>query len=247
MSASKEFRARSIAQRDAFWAEQAELIAWQAKPQQICDFSRPPFAKWFVGGTTNLCHNAVDRHAAERPDAPALIFVSTETDTEKTYSFAELQREVERTAAILQSLGVGRGDRVLIYMPMIAEAAFAMLACTRIGAIHSVVFGGFASGSLATRIDDARPKVIVSAEAGMRGGKVVPYKHLLDEACALAQFPPEKVLMVDRGLEKGFPRTEGRDVDYATLRAQHMDAKVPCVWLESSEPSYILYPSGTSL
>ena len=246
MSASKEFRARSIAKRDEFWAEQAGLIDWQAPPQQICDFSRPPFAKWFVGGTTNLCHNAVDRHAAQRPDAPALIFVSTETDTEKTYTFAELQREVERTAAILQSLGVGRGDRVLIYMPMIAEAAFAMLACARIGAIHSVVFGGFASGSLATRIDDAKPKVIVSAEAGMRGGKVVPYKHLLDEACSLAEHPPQKVLMVDRGLEKGFPRTEGRDVDYATLRAEHMDAKVPCAWLESSEPSYILYTSGTT-
>ena len=246
MSASKEFRARSIAKRDEFWAEQAGLIDWQAPPQQICDFSRPPFAKWFVGGTTNLCHNAVDRHAAQRPDAPPLIFVSTETDTEKTYTFAELQREVERTAAILQSLGVGRGDRVLIYMPMIAEAAFAMLACARIGAIHSVVFGGFASGSLATRIDDAKPKVIVSAEAGMRGGKVVPYKHLLDEACSLAEHPPQKVLMVDRGLEKDFPRTEGRDVDYATLRAQHMDAKVPCAWLESSEPSYILYTSGTT-
>ncbi len=246
MSASKEFHTRSIEQRDAFWAEQAELIDWQAQPQEICDFSRPPFARWFVGGTTNLCHNAIDRHAAQRPDAPALIYVSTETGDEKTYSFSELQREVERMAAMLQSLGVGRGDRVLIYMPMIAEAAFAMLACARIGAIHSVVFGGFASSSLATRIDDAKPRVIVSAEAGMRGGKTVPYKHLLDEACALAAHPPEKVLMVNRGLDKGFAVVPGRDVDYAGLRARHMDARVPCVWLESSEPSYILYTSGTT-
>jgi propionyl-CoA synthetase len=246
MSASKEFHTRSIEQRDAFWAEQAELIDWQAQPQEICDFSRPPFARWFVGGTTNLCHNAIDRHAAQRPDAPALIYVSTETGDEKTYSFSELQREVERMAAMLQSLGVGRGDRVLIYMPMIAEAAFAMLACARIGAIHSVVFGGFASSSLATRIDDATPRVIVSAEAGMRGGKMVPYKHLLDEACALAAHPPEKVLMVNRGLDKGFAVVPGRDVDYAELRARHMDARVPCVWLESSEPSYILYTSGTT-
>jgi propionyl-CoA synthetase len=246
MSASKEFHTRSIEQRDAFWAEQAELIDWQAPPQEICDFSRPPFARWFVGGTTNLCHNAIDRHAAQRPDAPALIYVSTETGDEKTYSFSELQREVERMAAMLQSLGVGRGDRVLIYMPMIAEAAFAMLACARIGAIHSVVFGGFASSSLATRIDDATPRVIVSAEAGMRGGKMVPYKHLLDEACALAAHPPEKVLMVNRGLDKGFAVVPGRDVDYAELRARHMDARVPCVWLESGEPSYILYTSGTT-
>jgi propionyl-CoA synthetase len=246
MSASKEFHTRSIEQRDAFWAEQAELIDWQAQPQEICDFSRPPFARWFVGGTTNLCHNAIDRHAAQRPDAPALIYVSTETGDEKTYSFSELQREVERMAAMLQSLGVGRGDRVLIYMPMIAEAAFAMLACARIGAIHSVVFGGFASSSLATRIDDATPRVIVSAEAGMRGGKMVPYKHLLDEACALAAHPPEKVLMVNRGLDKNFSVVPGRDVDYAELRARHMDARVPCVWLESGEPSYILYTSGTT-
>jgi propionyl-CoA synthetase len=131
-------------------------------------------------------------------------------------------------------------------MPMIAEATFAILACARIGAIHSVVFGGFASGSLATRIDDAKPKLIVSSDAGMRGGKAVPYKHLLDEACKIAQFPPQKVLMVDRGLDKNFARVEGRDLDYATLRAQHMNAEVPCVWLESSEPSYILYTSGTT-
>ena len=246
MTSSKAFHRRSIEQRDAFWAEQAELVDWQTPPQTICDFSKPPFAKWFTGGRTNLCHNAVDRHAALRPDAPALIYISTETNQERTYSFAELKREVERMAAILRGLGVGRGDRVLIYMPMIAEAAFAMLACARLGAIHSVVFGGFAAGSLATRIDDARPKVMVTADAGMRGGKAVPYKHLVDEACRLAQHPPGRVLIVDRGIDVGFPRIEGRDLDYATLRAQYLNAELPCEWLESSEPSYILYTSGTT-
>ena len=241
-----EFHKRSLTQRDEFWAEQSALIDWQTPPQQICDFSRPPFANWFVGGKTNLCHNAVDRHAAKRPNDRALVYISTETNEEKSYTFAELKSEVMRTAAIMKSLGVVKGDRVLIYMPMIAEATFAILACARIGAIHSVVFGGFASGSLATRIDDAKPKLIVSSDAGMRGGKAVPYKHLLDEACKLAEFPPQKVLMVDRGLDKGWPRVAGRDVDYAELRAQHMNAEVPCEWMESTEPSYILYTSGTT-
>jgi propionyl-CoA synthetase len=241
-----DFHKRSIEHRDEFWTEQSSLIDWQTPPQQICDYSRPPFVKWFVGGKTNLCHNAVDRHAEKRPDDRALIYISTETNEEKIYTFAELKTEVMRMAAIMKSLGVERGDRVLIYMPMIAEAAFAMLACTRIGAIHSVVFGGFASGSLATRIDDAKPKLIVSADAGMRGGKAVPYKNLLDEACALAQFPPQRVLMVDRGLDQDFNKVAGRDVDYAALRARHLDADVPCAWLESNEPSYILYTSGTT-
>jgi len=241
-----DFHRRSIGDRDGFWAEQAQLIDWQAPPQTICDYSKPPFVKWFSGGKTNLCHNAVDRHAARRPDDRALIYVSTETNEEKVYSFAELKTEVMRMAAIMQSLGVNKGDRVLIYMPMIAEAAFAMLACARIGAIHSVVFGGFASGSLATRIDDAKPKLIVSSDAGMRGGKAVPYKHLLDEAIDIAQAKPEKVLMIDRGLDKEFNKVAGRDVDYAALRAEHMNADVPCAWLESSEPSYILYTSGTT-
>ncbi|MBS1130460.1 MAG: propionyl-CoA synthetase [Proteobacteria bacterium] len=246
MATYKEFHQYSIEKPNEFWTEQAQLIDWKEPFTQVCDYSRPPFAKWFVGGKTNLCHNAVDRHAAKRPNDRALIFISTETDEETVYSFAELQREIERMAAIYQSLGVKKGDRVLIYMPMIAQATFAILAATRIGAIHSVVFGGFASGSLATRIDDAKPTLIVSSDAGMRGGKAVPYKHLLDEAIDLAEHKPAKVLMVDRGLDKAFNKVAGRDVDYATERAKFMDAKVPCEWLESSEPSYILYTSGTT-
>ncbi len=246
MTTYKEFHRRSIEQPEAFWAEEAKLIDWHKPPRKILDFSRPPFAKWFVGGETNLCYNAVDRHAATRPDERALIFISTETNTERIYSFSELKSEVMRMAAVMQELGVRKGDRVLIYMPMIAEACFAILACARIGAIHSVVFGGFAAGSLATRIDDAKPLLMISADAGMRGGRAVPYKHLVDESCALARFPPAKVLLVNRGLDPNMALVAGRDVDYATLRAKHMDAQVPITWLESNEPSYILYTSGTT-
>jgi propionyl-CoA synthetase len=246
MEKYSEFYKRSIEQPEAFWSEEAKLVDWHKPPQTIRDYSNPPFVKWFSGGEINLCYNAVDRHAAKRPDARALIYVSTETNEEKIYTFAELKSEVMRMAAIMQSLGVVKGDRVLIYMPMIAEATFAILACARIGAIHSVVFGGFASGSLATRIDDAKPKLIVSSDAGIRGGKTVPYKHLLDDACKLAEFPPQQVLMVDRGLDKDFAKVAGRDLDYASLRARHMNAQVDCVWMESTEPSYILYTSGTT-
>ncbi|MEK8048080.1 propionate--CoA ligase [Ideonella margarita] len=240
-----EFHRRSIEDRDGFWTEQACLVDWHEPFTQVCDYSEPPFAKWFAGGKTNLCHNAVDRHLKDRPDQNALIFVSTETGIEQTYSFRELHAEVQRMAAILLSLGVKQGDRVLIYMPMIAEACFAMLACARIGAIHSVVFGGFASHSLASRIDDAQPVAIISADAGMRGGKVVPYKHLLDEAVSLSTHKPAKVLMVNRGLAE-FSRTAGRDEDYASLREQHLDTVVPCAWVDSTHPSYILYTSGTT-
>jgi propionyl-CoA synthetase len=242
----RAFHERSVKDREGFWAEQARLIHWQKPFQKVLDFSRPPFAKWFVGGETNLCYNAVDRHLAARGDQKALVYLSTETDEEKPYTYRELHAEVNRMAAIMQALGVTKGDRVLVYMPMIAEAAFAILACARIGAVHSVVFGGFAAGSLATRIDDARPKLMVTSDAGMRGGKAVPYKHLVDESLRVAQFPPEKVLMVNRGLDKDMKLVAGRDVDYATLRAQHMDAQVPVTWLESNEPSYILYTSGTT-
>jgi propionyl-CoA synthetase len=245
MTVYADFHRRSIEDRDGFWAEQARLIDWEHPFERVCDHANPPFARWFVGGRTNLCHNAVDRHLAARADQNALIFVSTETGQERVYSFRELHAEVQRMAALLASLGVQRGDRVLVYMPMIPEAAFAMLACVRIGAIHSVVFGGFASVSLASRIDDAEPKVIVSADAGSRAGKVVAYKPLLDEALVLAKHKPAKVLLVDRGLAP-MSRVPGRDEDYAPLRERHLDAQVPCAWLESSEPSYTLYTSGTT-
>lgn len=240
-----DFHKQSITEPQTFWAEEAKRIDWHTPYSQVLDYSHPPFAKWFVGGTTNLCHNAVDRWVATQGNQPALIAISTETNTEKTYSFIELQEEVQRTAAVMLSLGVSKGDRVLIYMPMIAEAAFAMLACARIGAIHSVVFGGFAAHSLATRIDDAKPKLIVSADAGSRGGKSVAYKPLLDEAINLAEHKPRHVLLVDRGLVP-MQLTEGRDVSYGALREKYLDAQVPVTWLESNEPSYILYTSGTT-
>ncbi|HWT18110.1 MAG TPA: propionate--CoA ligase, partial [Variovorax sp.] len=245
MSRYEEFYRQSIDAPEAFWAEQAKLIDWQAPAKQILDASQPPFARWFVGGTTNLCHNAVDRHLAARGDQPALIFVSTETGVEKTYSFRELHAEVQRTAASLMELGVGKGDRVLIYMPMIPEAAFAMLACARIGAIHCVVFGGFASGSLATRIEDAEPKVVVSADAGSRGGKVIAYKPLLDEAIRLSKYKPAAVLLTDRGLAP-MDLAAGRDHLAAELRQKHFDAEVPCTWLAATDISYTIYTSGTT-
>ena len=242
----KAFYRRSIQDREGFWAEQAQLVHWHRPFERVLDFSRPPFAKWFVGGQTNLCYNAVDRHLAARAGQQALIYISTETGEQRSYTFQELHDEVRRFAAVIRSLGVGKGDRVIIYMPMIAEACFAILACARIGAIHSVVFGGFASHSLATRIDDARPKLIISSDAGMRAGKAVPYKVLLDEAIRLAKFPPGKVVLVDRGIDKDMPITAGRDLDYASLRSEHLDADVAVEWLESNEPSYILYTSGTT-
>jgi len=249
MAGYKEHFDRSINDRDGFWADEAKLIDWQTPFTQVCDFSRPPFARWFVGGTTNLCHNAIDRHLEARGEQTALHFISTETGDEHKYSYRELYAEVNRVAAMLQGLGVGKGDRVLIYMPMIPEAVFAMLATVRIGAIHSVVFGGFASASLATRIDDARPTVIVSADAGMRVGKVIPYKPLLDAAIDLAAHKPAKVLLFNRGLlplDQPMATTPGRDIDWASWRASNMMKRVDCEWVESSHPSYILYTSGTT-
>ena len=236
---------RSIESPEAYWAEQATRIDWHTPPRQVLDQSKPPFARWFVGGTTNLCHNAVDRHLATRPDQRALIHVSTETGAEEVYSFRTLHAEVQRMAAALQSLGVGQGDRVLIYMPMVPQAVFAMLACARLGAIHSVVFGGFASVSLASRIDNATPKVIVSADAGSRGGKAIAYKPLLDEAIRLATHKPQSVLLSDRGLAP-MELVPGRDHLWAALREKHLNTVVPCMWVESTHPSYTLYTSGTT-
>jgi propionyl-CoA synthetase len=245
MTKYTEFQTRSLTERDSFWAEQAQLVDWKTPPQQICDYSNPPFAKWFVGGTTNLCHNAIDRHLSDRAEQAALIFVSTETNEEIVYSFRDLHAEVQRMAACLKALGVQKGDRVLIYMPMIAQAAFAMLACARIGAIHSVVFGGFASGALASRIEDASPKLVISADAGSRGGKAVAYKPLLDEAIRISSHKPDAVLLVDRGLV-AMNLVSGRDHLWGDLRDKHLNTLVECEWVDATHPSYTLYTSGTT-
>jgi propionyl-CoA synthetase len=242
----REFHRRSIEDREGFWAEQAGIIDWHKDFEQVLDYSNPPFVRWFVGGETNLCHNAVDRHLEERGDQNALIYISTETDEQREYSYRDLYAEVNTLAAILQELGVARGDRVIIYMPMMVEAIFAMLACVRLGAIHSVVFGGFAADNLAKRIDDAKPKAMITADAGIRGGNVIRYKPLVDEALEIAGSPPEHVVICRRGIDKDMHIVDGRDLDYEELRERHDGAEVPVTWVESSEPSYILYTSGTT-
>ncbi|MEX3688807.1 MULTISPECIES: propionate--CoA ligase [Paraburkholderia] len=241
----RDFHRESVANPDDFWRREAERIHWETPFDQVLDRSNPPFARWFCGGRTNLCFNAVDRHLSSRAHQNALVYVSTETGIERRYTYADLHAEVNRMAAVMRSLGVARGERVLIYLPMIPEAVFAMLACARLGAIHSVVFGGFAAPSLAARIDDAKPVLLVSADAGARGGKVIDYTPLVDEAMARAEYPPPKVLLIDRQLA---PERLNAPylVDYEPLREQHYDVQIPCEWLESNEPSYILYTSGTT-
>ncbi len=245
MTYEDEYR-RSIEQPDAFWAEQAEAIYWHKPPQTILEYTNPPFRTWFGGGETNLCYNAVDRHVEARGEQVALVAISTETNTTRKITYRELLREVNTFAAVLVSLGVTKGERVVIYMPNMAEAVFAVLACARVGAIHSVVFGGFASHNLALRIDDAKPKLLIIADAGMRAGKVIPYKPLADEALKLAKTPPPHVLIVSRDLDRDLKKIEGRDLDYATLRRDYENTTVPVQWLESNEPSYLLYTSGTT-
>src|SRR6185312_3988013 len=191
-----EFHRQSVQDREAFWAREARRIHWETPFERTLDYSRPPFARWFVGGRTNLCYNAVDRWLATQADQPALIWVSTEVEQEIVYTRADLAREVNAAAAILQEQGVVKGDRVLIYLPMIPQAAFFMLACTRIGAIHSVVFGGFAAHNLAQRIDDAQPRLIVSTDAGSRGGRPIAYKPLLYQAIQQSIHAPERVVLV---------------------------------------------------
>jgi propionyl-CoA synthetase len=242
----REFHQRSITEREAFWRDESKLIHWHKPFGKVLEYSRPPFAKWFVGGETNLCHNALDRHLQARGAQKALVWISTEVNDEKHFTYRELHAEVNRVAAMMQALGVKRGDRVIVYMPMIPEACFAILACARIGAIHSVVFGGFAAASLAARIDDAKPALMITADGGSRMGKPVLYKALVDEALKLAKHPPRKVLLFRRGLDPKLPVTQGRDVDWQELAAKHTGAQVPCAWLESNEPSYILYTSGTT-
>src|SRR4051812_2793211 len=246
MVSYREFHRRSVEDPQGFWAEQARHIDWHKPFSTVLEYDKPPFRSWFRGGETNLCHNAVDRHLAKRASQLALVWISTEVDSKREFTYAQLHDEVNRFAAILRELGVGKGDRVLIYMPMIPEAVFAMLATVRLGAIHSVVFGGFAAASLAARIDDARPTVMVTSDAGMRMGKVIAYKPLVDEALRIARHPPKRVILVNRGLDAELPMQPGRDLDYATLRREHAGARVPCAWLESSEPSYILFTSGTT-
>ena len=246
MATIKEIHSRSIQDKEGFWGDEAKRIHWHKPFTKVLEYTKPPFAKWFVGGETNLCHNAVDRHLAERGDQKALVWISTEVDKEQSYTYRELHAEVQRAAAMMVSLGVGKGDRVIIYMPNTPEAVFAILACARIGAVHSVVFGGFAAASLAARIDDARPALMVTSDGGSRMGKPVLYKALVDESIKLSQFPPKSVLIFRRGLDTSMPVVEGRDVDWAQLAAKHPDAQVPCAWLESNSPSYILYTSGTT-
>lgn len=240
------FHKRSVEDREGFWGEQAKSIDWHRDFDATLDYPEPPFTRWFVGGETNLCHNMLDRHLEGRGDQAAIVYVSSETDEKTTYTYREAYEEVNALAASLVELGVEKGDRVIIYMPMTAHALFAMMACVRLGAIHSVVFGGFAAASLAKRIDDAKPKAMITSDGGMRGGNVVRYKPLVDEACDISEFPPERVIIYNRGLDEGMSVTEGRDLDYAELREKHLGEEVPVTWVESSHPSYILYTSGTT-
>ncbi|HEX2198166.1 MAG TPA: propionate--CoA ligase [Burkholderiales bacterium] len=246
MGAYKDFYRRSLEDREGFWAEEAKLVHWQRPFDKVLDYSRPPFARWFAGGHTNLCHNAVDRHLTARAEQKALVWISTEVNETKSYTYRELHAEVNRVAAMMLSLGVKQGDRVIIYMPMVPEAAFAILACARLGAVHSVVFGGFAAASLAARIDDAKPALMITADGGSRMGKVVTYKSLVDESLKLAQHPPKKVLIFRRGLDKSMPVVPERDVDWQSMQENFRNKEVSCAWLESNTPSYILYTSGTT-
>jgi propionyl-CoA synthetase len=245
MPTYRDAHRRSIDDPESFWGEQARRIHWETPFDQVLDRSNPPFARWFVGGKTNLCYNAIDRHLASRAQQNALVYVSTETGIERRYTYGELHAEVNRMAAVMCSLGVKQGERVLIYLPMIPEALFAMLACARLGAVHSVVFGGFAAPSLAARIDDATPVLIVTADAGARAGRVIDYTPLVDEALARAEHKVANVLLIDRQLAPERLQAPYL-VEYEPLRAQFFDAQVPCVWLESNEPSYVLYTSGTT-
>ncbi|TQM39098.1 propionyl-CoA synthetase [Pseudonocardia cypriaca] len=236
------FRA-SVEDPEGFWLGAAQAIDWHVAPTRALDASRPPFYRWFPDGELNVCHNALDRHVdAGRGDQAALIYDSPVTGTQRTYTYAELRDEVARFAGVLAGLGVGRGDRVVIYLPMVPEAAIAMLACARIGAVHSVVFGGFAPKELAVRIDDARPSVVVSASCGIEGKRVIEYKPLLDKAIELATHRPAKRVILQR------PQAEAAmgpdDVDWADAVASATPAD--CVPVPATDPLYILYTSGTT-
>jgi propionyl-CoA synthetase len=236
------FRA-SVEDREGFWLRAAEALDWHTPPTRALDESNPPFYRWFPDGEINVAHNALDRHVdAGRGEQAALIYDSPVTDTRRTYTYSQLRDEVALFAGVLRELGVGRGDRVVIYMPMVPEAAIAMLACARLGAVHSVVFGGFAAKELAVRIDDAAPKVVVSASCGIEGKRVIEYKPLLDKAIELSAHKPDKQVILQR------PQAEAamgdNDVDWAEAVAKASPADpVP---VRSTDPLYVLYTSGTT-